>query len=92
MRANLVLDLLNRIIENRIEIWDEITFNIEDSETRWPTSVYFGEEGQMKFFYTRQAEPNYKIKSARYRCRAIVHTSVLLDLKSEKLRVLISTF
>jgi hypothetical protein len=32
MRANLVLDLLNRIIENRIEIWDEITFNIEDSE------------------------------------------------------------
>ena len=32
MRANLVLDLLNRIIENRIDIWDEITFNIEDSE------------------------------------------------------------
>lgn len=31
MDANLVLDLLNRIIENKIEIWDEITWEIEDS-------------------------------------------------------------
>ena len=43
---------------------------IEDSEKRWPTRVYFGEEGHMKFSYTRRSEPNYKIRSARYRCKS----------------------
>ena len=48
----------------------EISSKIEESEARWPTRVYFGKEGQIKFSYTRRAEPNFKIKSARYRCKS----------------------
>ncbi len=47
-----------------------IITKIEESEASWPTRVYFGKEGQMKFSYTRRAEPNFKIKSARYRCKS----------------------
>ena len=53
-----------------IHFLQKISFKIEDSEARWPTRVYFGEEGKMKFSYTRRAELNFKIKSARYRCKS----------------------
>ena len=48
----------------------KISYKIEESEARCPTRVYFGEEGQMTISYTRRAEPNFKIKSARYRCKS----------------------
>ena len=48
----------------------KISSKIEESEARWPTRVYFGEEGQMKFSYTRRSEPNFTIKSTRYRCKS----------------------
>ena len=52
------------------DFYQKPKLKIEDLEKRWPTRVYFGEEGNMKFSYTRRDEPNYKIKSARYRCKS----------------------
>ena len=62
----------------------KISSKIEESEARWPTRVYLGKEEQMKFSYTRRAEPNFKIKSARTDVKAIVHTSVLQGWRLKK--------
>ena len=62
----------------------EISSKIEESGARWPTRVYFGEEGKMKFSYTRRAERNFKIKSARYRCKSYRSYKCTARLETKK--------
>lgn len=80
METNLVVDLLNRIIENKIEIYDEITDNVDESDL---------ESIKEQFLSTYKKHADREIISLILEHTEIVYKWILNQLKIEyKLRVL----
>jgi len=80
METNLVLDLLNRIIENKIEIYDEITNDIDESDL---------ESIKEEFLSTYKKHADREIISLILEHTEIVYKWIFNQLKIEyKLRVL----
>ena len=80
METNLVVDLLNRIIENKIEIYDEITYNVDESDL---------ESIKEEFLSTYKKHADREIISLILEHTEIVYKWILNQLKIEyKLRVL----
>jgi hypothetical protein len=80
METNLVVDLLNRIIENKIEIYDEITDNVDESDL---------ESIKEEFLSTYKKHADREIISLILEHTEIVYKWIFNQLKIEyKLRVL----
>jgi hypothetical protein len=80
METNLVVDLLNRIIENKIEIYDEITNDIDESDL---------ESIKEEFLSTYKKHADREIISLILEHTEIVYKWIFNQLKIEyKLRVL----
>jgi hypothetical protein len=57
--------------EGAVKECNKIDDTVDDcNNERWPTRVFYGEEGELKHPYTRIKKPNLKMKTCQYRCKS----------------------